>query len=86
MVAHAREGAELVLASVHGGGQMVNVSVVRRILSRGAAWVMRRGLGVQAHTVSSSYGMIVRRSTTSRSQPSSTAASAAASATGTVGP
>ena len=53
MVARAREGAELVLASVHGGGQMVNVSVVRRILSRGAAWVMRRGLGVQAHTVSS---------------------------------
>jgi dolichol-phosphate mannosyltransferase len=53
MIACARGGAELVLASVHGGGRMVNVSRLRRVLSRGAGWAVRRGLGVQARTVSS---------------------------------
>jgi dolichol-phosphate mannosyltransferase len=53
MIARAHAGADLVLASVHGGGRMVNVGVVRRILSAGAGWVVRRALGVEAHTVSS---------------------------------
>ncbi len=53
MLARANAGAELVLASVHGGGHMLNVNARRRILSQGAGWVVRRGLGVQAHTVSS---------------------------------
>lgn len=53
MLARAEAGAELVLASVHGGGQMLNVSLLRRILSRGAGWAVRRGIGIQARTVSS---------------------------------
>jgi dolichol-phosphate mannosyltransferase len=53
MIACANAGAELVLASVHGGGRMLNVSRFRRVLSRGAGWMVRRGLGVQARTVSS---------------------------------
>ena len=35
MLARARSDADLVLASVHGGGRMVNVGFVRRTLSRG---------------------------------------------------
>ena len=53
MLAHAREDAHLVLASVHGGGRMLNVGVFRRTLSRGAGAVVRLALGVDARTVSS---------------------------------
>ena len=49
MVARAAAGADLVLAS----WRMVNVGLVRRVLSEGAAIYFRRALGVQAHTVSS---------------------------------
>jgi dolichol-phosphate mannosyltransferase len=53
MLAHARADADLVLASVHGGGRMINVGFVRRVLSRGAGAVVRVALGVDARTVSS---------------------------------
>jgi dolichol-phosphate mannosyltransferase len=53
MLARAAAGAELVLASVHGGGRMLNVNPMRRTLSRGAGWFARRALGVEARTVSS---------------------------------
>jgi dolichol-phosphate mannosyltransferase len=53
MLARAVAGAELVLASVHGGGHMLNVSPTRRVLSYCASTVMRSALGVQARTVSS---------------------------------
>lgn len=53
MLRRADAGAGLVLASVHGGGAMANVSAFRRLLSRGAGFTVRRALGVQAHTVSS---------------------------------
>jgi len=46
-------GAGLVLASVHGGGQMVNVSFFRRFLSRCAGAAVRILLGLDARTVSS---------------------------------
>jgi dolichol-phosphate mannosyltransferase len=49
MLALARAGADLVLAS----WVMLNVSRLRRILSDGAGVVVRRVLGLQAHTVSS---------------------------------
>jgi dolichol-phosphate mannosyltransferase len=51
MLAQARSGAHVVLAA----WQMVNVSAKRRLLSRGAGFVVRRMLGVDAHTVSSFY-------------------------------
>ncbi|OLT13309.1 hypothetical protein BJF79_20765 [Actinomadura sp. CNU-125] len=53
-----------------------------------ASWTttQRPVLRTDAVTVSSSNGTIVRRSTTSRSMPSAAAASAAWSATGTLGP
>jgi len=53
MVSRAADGAGLVLASVHGGGRMINVSRWRRLLSAGASLVMRAALGLEAHTVSS---------------------------------
>jgi glycosyltransferase involved in cell wall biosynthesis len=53
MLERAVAGAELVLASVHGGGRMVNVGPCRRLLSRGAGYVVRRALGIDAQTVSS---------------------------------
>jgi dolichol-phosphate mannosyltransferase len=53
MLACARTNADLVLASVHGGGRMINVGFVRRTLSRGAGAVIRHALGVDARTVSS---------------------------------
>jgi dolichol-phosphate mannosyltransferase len=53
MFAEAGAGADLVLASVHGGGEMVNVSLPRRVLSRGAGAVVRVALGLDARTVSS---------------------------------
>jgi glycosyltransferase involved in cell wall biosynthesis len=49
MLSRARAGAEVVLAD----WQMVNVPRLRRVLSNGAAAVVRRALGVQAGTVSS---------------------------------
>ncbi|MGZ4383478.1 MAG: glycosyltransferase [Gaiellaceae bacterium] len=53
MLKRSEAGAELVLASVHGGGHMVNVNPLRRVLSKGAGLAVRRGLGLDAHTVSS---------------------------------
>jgi len=53
MIERADGGTDLVLASVHGGGRMVNVSWLRRTLSRCAGSVTRRVLGLNAHTVSS---------------------------------
>jgi dolichol-phosphate mannosyltransferase len=53
MVVKASDGAELVLASVHGGGKMVNVGLLRRTLSRGAGMMVRFALGLDARTVSS---------------------------------
>jgi dolichol-phosphate mannosyltransferase len=53
MLGHIDAGAGLVLASVHGGGQMVNVSFVRRFLSRCAGAAVRLLLGLDARTVSS---------------------------------
>jgi dolichol-phosphate mannosyltransferase len=53
MLARANAGAELVLASVHGGGRMLNVGPLRRVLSRGAGWFARVALGVDQRTVSS---------------------------------
>jgi dolichol-phosphate mannosyltransferase len=53
MLERATSGAELVLASVHGGGRMLNVSPVRRLLSVGAGVVVRLALGLDARTVSS---------------------------------
>jgi dolichol-phosphate mannosyltransferase len=53
MLRLARREADLVLASVHGGGRMLHVGFVRRTLSRGAGTVIRHALGVDARTVSS---------------------------------
>jgi dolichol-phosphate mannosyltransferase len=53
MLGQIDAGAGLVLASVHGGGHMVNVSLVRRFLSRCAGAVVRLMLGLDARTVSS---------------------------------
>ena len=55
MLSRAAAGAELVLASVHGGGRMVNVSRHRRLLSNLAGKVVRVALGLDAHTVSCFY-------------------------------
>jgi dolichol-phosphate mannosyltransferase len=53
MLARAESGCDLVLASVHGGGTMVNVNPIRRMLSVGAGMVVRLALGLDARTVSS---------------------------------
>jgi dolichol-phosphate mannosyltransferase len=53
MLGEIEAGAGLVLASVHGGGQMVNVSLLRRFLSRCAGAAVRMLLGLDARTVSS---------------------------------
>jgi dolichol-phosphate mannosyltransferase len=53
MLAVAQEGTDIVLASHHGEGQLVNVSAHRRLLSRVAASAIRRGAGLDARTVSS---------------------------------
>jgi dolichol-phosphate mannosyltransferase len=45
--------ADLVLASVHAGGEMTNVGAHRRFLSRSAARVIRASAGLDAQTVSS---------------------------------
>ena len=53
MLERARRDADLVLASVHGGGRMINVGFIRRTLSRCAGTVVRLALGIDARTVSS---------------------------------
>ena len=53
MLERAADGADLVLASVHGGGQMLNVGRLRRWLSVGAGVAVRRVLSLDARTVSS---------------------------------
>jgi dolichol-phosphate mannosyltransferase len=53
MLAAAREGADVVLASHHKGGELVGVSAHRRFLSRAASSVIPRGGGLDASTVSS---------------------------------
>jgi dolichol-phosphate mannosyltransferase len=53
MIATAHSGADIVLASHHGGGELVNVRAHRRFLSRAAAYAIRRTAGLDARTVSS---------------------------------
>jgi dolichol-phosphate mannosyltransferase len=53
MLGRAGSDAGLVLASVHGGGRMLNVPRSRRILSVGAGVAMRHALALDAYTVSS---------------------------------
>ena len=53
MLATARSGADVVLASHHAGGELVNVRRHRRFLSRAAAYTVRRIAGLDARTVSS---------------------------------
>jgi dolichol-phosphate mannosyltransferase len=53
MLECAREGTDVVLASHHGEGELVNVSAHRRLLSAAAAYAIRRGAGLDARTVSS---------------------------------
>lgn len=65
MIGCAADGAEVVLASVHRGGHMLNVSWPRRVLSVLAGKVVRLALGLDAHTVSSFY-RVYRASTLKR--------------------
>ncbi len=53
MLAVARDGADIVLASHHDGGALANVSRHRRFLSRAASSAIRRSAGLNARTVSS---------------------------------
>ena len=53
MIATAQQGADIVLASHHDGGQLANVSRHRRFLSRAASSAIRRSAGLDARTVSS---------------------------------
>jgi len=53
MMAAAREGADIVLASHHAGGELANVSRHRRFLSKAASSAIRAGAGLNASTVSS---------------------------------
>jgi dolichol-phosphate mannosyltransferase len=53
MLAAAHNGADVVLASHHDGGQLANVSAHRRFLSKAASSAIRRGAGLDARTVSS---------------------------------
>lgn len=53
MLALAREGNDVVLASHHAGGQLENVSAHRLLLSKLASSVIRRAAGMRARTVSS---------------------------------
>lgn len=53
MLALARDGADLVLASTHAdGGGLENVGATRRALSRSASFAIRRSGGFDARTVS----------------------------------
>ena len=49
----ASDGADIVLASHHDGGELANVSRHRRFLSKAASSAIRRGAGLDASTVSS---------------------------------
>lgn len=53
MLAAARDGADVVLASVHAGGRLIGVGRRRAALSRLAASAMRWAAGLDARTVSS---------------------------------
>lgn len=53
MLALARAGSDVVLASHHGDGELLNVARHRRALSTAAAFAMRHGAGLSARTVSS---------------------------------
>jgi dolichol-phosphate mannosyltransferase len=53
MLERARNGADVVLASVHAGGELVNVGRSRRFLSQAAAYAIRASAGLDARTVSS---------------------------------
>jgi dolichol-phosphate mannosyltransferase len=53
MLATARSGADVVLASHHADGELVNVRAHRSFLSRAAAYAIRRTAGLDARTVSS---------------------------------
>ena len=53
MLATARSGTDVVLASHHDGGALLNVVAHRRFLSKAAAYAIRRGAGLDARTVSS---------------------------------
>ncbi|MCW3001738.1 MAG: glycosyltransferase family 2 protein [Conexibacter sp.] len=53
MLERARNGADIVLASVHAGGAMVNAGRHRANLSRAASFAVRATAGVDARTVSS---------------------------------
>jgi dolichol-phosphate mannosyltransferase len=53
MLRRARAGADVVLASVHAGGEMVGAGRHREALSRAASFAVRRASGVDARTVSS---------------------------------
>jgi dolichol-phosphate mannosyltransferase len=67
MLARADGGCDLVLASVHGGGAMLNVSLLRRFLSRAAGVMVRFALGLDARTVSSFF-RVYRLSTLRQAQ------------------
>jgi dolichol-phosphate mannosyltransferase len=49
----ARDGVDVVLASVHAGGSLVNVGRRRAFLSRAASYAISRSAGLDARTVSS---------------------------------
>ncbi len=53
MLEAARGGADIVLASLCDGAELVNVARHRRALSHAASFVIRRGSGLDARTVSS---------------------------------
>ena len=53
MLDAARGGADVVLASLCDGAELVNVARHRRALSHAASFVIRRGSGLDARTVSS---------------------------------
>jgi dolichol-phosphate mannosyltransferase len=53
MLDAARSGADIVLASLCDGAELVNVARHRRALSHAASFMIRRGSGLDAHTVSS---------------------------------
>jgi len=53
MLGVARSGADVVLASHHDGGELVNVGAHRRFMSKAAAYAIRSISGLEARTVSS---------------------------------
>jgi dolichol-phosphate mannosyltransferase len=53
MTERARSGADVVLASVHSGGELIGVGRRRRFLSHAASYAIRNAAGLDARTVSS---------------------------------